>query len=326
MRSLLKRKLQRGIKWMVRLFYPIYRLIDLFRSREEVRILMYHKVSNLPPEQEVPYCNVPIASFEAQMNFLAKSGFDILTLEQLEAWLIGKGAGKHRKKVVITFDDGFRDNYLYAAPILKRYRLPAAFFMVTGAIGREVPFDHLQWDAASLADRAAHPAHWLPLTWPMLREMREQGHTIGSHTRTHRSLAGLSRNEVWEEIVESKRELELGLQSPVYAFSYPFGSVVYGDLNEGTEEALKQAGYRLACTTQWGANKIGEPPYRLRRLPVYDHDTLFDFKCKVTGAADWLGWLKDGWQKVFRRDDKVQFEPTVQEGRKIADCGVRDKR
>ncbi|MDC4227946.1 MAG: hypothetical protein MPW15_27880 [Candidatus Manganitrophus sp.] len=69
MRSLLKRKLQRGIKWMVRLFYPFYLLIDFFRRREEVRILMYHKVSNLPPEREVPYCNVPVASFEAQMRF-----------------------------------------------------------------------------------------------------------------------------------------------------------------------------------------------------------------------------------------------------------------
>jgi|GEM_PF-330160 len=320
MRSLLKRKLQRGIKWMVRLYYPLYLVIDFFRSREEVRILMYHKVSNLPPEREVPYCNVPIASFEAQMNFLAKSDLDVVTLDQLEGWLRGKALGRRRKKVVITFDDGFQDNYLHAVPILKKHRLPATFFVITGAVGRNAPFDHLRWDAASSDDRAKHPEHWLPLTWPMLREMKAQGHTIGSHTGSHRSLAGLSRSEIWDEVAQSKKELESRLTTAITTFSYPFGSAVYGDLNGETEGALREAGYRIACTTSWGANLVGESPYRLKRIPVYDHDTLFDFKCKVIGASDWLGWLKDGWQKVFRRDDKVQFEPAND----ISDCGLRN--
>ncbi|WDT76739.1 MAG: polysaccharide deacetylase family protein [Candidatus Manganitrophus sp.] len=319
MRSLLKRKLQRGIKWMVRFFYPFYLLIDFFRRREEVRILMYHKVSNLPPEREVPYCNVPVASFEAQMRFLAKSELEVVALDDLGGWLEGGSFGRGRKKVVITFDDGFQDNYLYAAPILRRHQLPATFFVITGAIGRNAPFDHLQWDESSLADRAAHPEPWLPMTWGMLGELKEQGHTIGSHTRSHRSLAGLTRSEVWNEIAQSKKELESGLQTAITLFSYPFGSAVYGDLNEGTEEALREAEYRFACTTKWGANLAGERCYRLKRIPVYDHDTLFDFKCKVVGAADWVGWLKDGWQKRFRRDDKTEFIPTIrEEGREIS--------
>ncbi|MCG3112829.1 MAG: polysaccharide deacetylase family protein [Candidatus Manganitrophus sp. SB1] len=319
MRSLLKRKLQRGIKWMVRLFYPFYLLIDFFRRREEVRILMYHKVSNLPPEREVPYCNVPVASFETQMRFLAKSELEVVALDDLGGWLEGGSFGRGRKKVVITFDDGFQDNYLYAAPILRRHQLPATFFVITGAIGRNAPFDHLQWDESSLADQAAHPEPWLPMTWGMLGGLKEQGHTIGSHTWSHRSLAGLTRSEVWNEIAQSKKELESGLQTAITLFSYPFGSAVYGDLNEGTEEALREAGYRFACTTKWGANLAGERCYRLKRIPVYDHDTLFDFKCKVVGAADWVGWLKDGWQKRFRRDDKTEFIPTIrEEGREIS--------
>jgi peptidoglycan/xylan/chitin deacetylase (PgdA/CDA1 family) len=316
MRSLLKRKLQRGIKWAVRLFYPLYLLIDFFRRREEVRILMYHKISNLPPEREVPYCNVPVASFEAQMHFLAKSDLEVVALEELGGWLNVEAThaspllGRGRKKVVITFDDGFQDNYLYAAPVLRRHQLPATFFVISGAVGRPVPFDHLPWDAVSLADRAAHPEHWLPLTWGMLHEMKEQGHAIGSHTRSHRSLAGLTQSEVWDEIAQSKKELESGLQTTVDAFSYPFGSAVYGDFNERTEGALREAGYRLACTTKWGVNLAGERCYQLKRIPVYDHDTLFDFKCKVIGAADWVGGLKEGWQRVFRRDDKTEFVPT----------------
>ncbi len=312
MRSLLKRKLQRGIKWMVRLFYPLYLLIDFFRRREEVRILMYHKVSNLPPERDVPYCNVPVASFEAQMRFLAKSELEVISLEDLGGWLGGESFGSGRKKVVITFDDGFQDNYLYAAPILRRHQLPATFFVITGAVGRDAPFDHLQWDAAARTDQSVHPEHWLPLTWGMLHEMKQQGHAIGSHTRSHRSLARLTRSEVWEEVAQSKKELESGLQTTITAFSYPFGSAVYGDFNEGTAGALREAGYRFACTTKWGANFIGESSYRLKRIPVYDHDTLFDFKCKVVGAADWLGWMKEGWQRVFRRDDKTEFVPTIQ--------------
>lgn len=99
------------------------------------------------------------------------------------------------------------------------------------------------------------------------------------------------------------------------AFSYPFGSGVYGDFNERTEKVLKEAGYRFACTTEWGANHTGEGRYRLRRLPVYDHDTLFDFRCKIVGAADWAGQLKRLWQRSFQRDDKTEFVPTIQTDR-----------
>lgn len=313
MRALLKRKMQRATKWLVRFVYPFYRLVDRLRGGEEVRILMYHKVSDLPPERGVAYCNVTVEAFEAQMRALAEGEVEVLPLEALDRWRTGEPLGGRRKKVVITFDDGFQDNYLYALPILKKYRLPATFFVITGAVGRSVPFDHLQWDGPALADREAHPEHWLPLTWEMLRQMREEGMSIGSHTRSHRSLAACSPAEVREEIAGSKKELEAGLKGPVAAFSYPFGSGVYGDFNERTEKVLTEAGYRLACTTEWGANRPAEGRLlRLRRLPIYDHDTLFDFKCKIWGAADWAGQLKRLWQRSFQRDDKTEFVPTVQ--------------
>lgn len=308
MRSTLKNILQRGVKWAARLGYPIYSLLDLFRKEEEIRVLMYHKVSNLPRERQVPYCNVPISSFEAQMKYLAESRFDVLPLEALGAWLKGGKRAGNRKKVVITFDDGFQDNYLYAYPILKKYRLPAAFFVIVDYIGRNKVFDHLRWDAPSLADRQKHPSHWLPMTWEMLNEMMRNGMSIGSHTMSHRSLSKLTPAEIRHETVQSKKILEERLQAEISLFSYPFGSPVYGDFNAATEAALKEAGYTLACTTGWGANRKGGSPYRLKRIPVYDHDTLFDFKCKVHGGTDWVENCKNLWQRFVRRDDKVSFD------------------
>lgn len=309
MRFYLKRTLQKGVKWMVRLSYPFYLFSDLFRSREEVRVLMYHKVSNLPLEEKVPYCNVTVDAFEAQMKYLFENKVEVLTLKGLGHWLRRERLPGSRKKVVITFDDGFQDNYLYAYPILKKYRLEATFFVIVGYIGRHAFFEHLQWDAPALADREQHPNHWLPMTWEMLNEMKENGMSIGSHTCSHRSLAKLSRTEIEAEVGHSKKTLEEKLQTEVSSFSYPFGSPTYGDFNPMTEGALKKAGYAVACTTGWGANEMGDNPYTLKRIPVYDHDTLFDFKCKIYGASDWLEKCKTLWQRFVRRDDKVDFTP-----------------
>ena len=312
MRFSLKNKLQKGVKRLVRLSYPFYLFFDLFRSKEEVRILMYHKVSDLPPEKNIPYCNVTADAFEAQMKYLFENKVEVLTLKGLGHWLRGELLPGNRKKVVITFDDGFQDNYLNAFPTLKKYRLPATFFVIVGHIGRPTFFDHLQWDAPALADRGRHPNHWLPMTWEMLGEMKENGMSIGSHTYSHRSLATLNRAEINEEVGRSKEILEEQLQTEVFSFSYPFGSPVYGDFNPTTEEALKKAGYAAACTTGWGANLPGDNPYTLKRIPVSDHDTLFDFKCKIFGASDWVEKCKTLWQRFVRREDKIAFTPTVQ--------------
>ena len=311
MRFYLKRTLQKGMKRLVRLSYPFYLFFDLFKRKEEARVLMYHKVSNLPPEEKVPYCNVPVDAFEAQMKYLAENKIEVLTLKGLGHWLRGERLPGSRKKVVLTFDDGFRDNYLYAYPILKKYRLPATFFVIVGYTGRQDFFEHLQWDAPALADRAAHPDHWLPMTWEMLNEMEQNGMSIGSHTCSHRSLSTLNRAETAEEVGHSKKILEERLQTEVSSFSYPFGSPIYGDFNPATEEALKKAGYAVACTTGWGANQMGDNPYTLKRIPIYDHDTLFDFKCKIDGASDWVEKFKSLWQRFVRREDKVDFTPTV---------------
>lgn len=309
-----KKGLQRSVKYLARLWYPFCRVKNFFRREEEIRILMYHKVSDLPQEEKVPYCNTSIAAFEAQMKYLAEKKTAVVSLEEVGRWLNGEGIqdqGPKAPKVVITFDDGFQDNYLYAYPILKKYRLPAAFCVLAGHVGRPGFFDHLQWDGPSLADREAHPEHWRPMTWEMLQEMKENGMTIGSHTLSHRSLGALNPEEVWEEVAGSKQILDDRLKQETRAFSYPFGSVVYGDLNDRTEAALKKAGYDLALTTRWKGNKRSESRYRLSRIPVYDHDTLLDFKCKIYGATDWLGALKNFWQRSMKREDRTAFEPTI---------------
>ncbi|HLG22454.1 MAG TPA: polysaccharide deacetylase family protein, partial [Candidatus Manganitrophaceae bacterium] len=199
-RLFLKRMLHRAVKYVVRLFYPLYLFFDLFRRKDAVRILMYHKVSDLPPEREVPYCNVSVSAFEAQMRRLAEKKIEVLSLEETLHWLRGGRSPGRGKKVVLTFDDGFQDNYFHAYPILKRYRFKGAFFVIAGFIGKERFFDHLQWDRPALADRQAHPERWRPMTWEMLREMQEDGMSIGSHTLSHRSLGALSREETWEEV------------------------------------------------------------------------------------------------------------------------------
>jgi peptidoglycan/xylan/chitin deacetylase (PgdA/CDA1 family) len=199
-----------------------------------VPILAYHKVG----DTEEAYSVSP-PDFERQMRWLAENGYTAVSLDELVAHLTA-GAPLPGRPVVITFDDGYADNYAAALPILKKYGLKATMFVVTDFLD-ERPY----------------------MTWDEVKALRKAGMAIGSHTLGHRDLTGLPADERARDVAMSKEGLEWRLDAPVRYLAYPFGRY-----DAATEAALKTAGYKGAVGTVLGLNKPGDDVYALKRINI----------------------------------------------------------
>ncbi len=218
----------------------------------DVPILNYHKVDTLN------HClSLTPAEFEDQINYLAENGYHSITPDQLMGYL-KYGRALPDKPVLITFDDGYADNYANAYPILRKYGFTATIFLVTAFVGH--------------VDRY--------LTWDQVREMHKNGFVFGSHTVNHKPLTKLSPEEITAELTESAAEIERQLGARPRYFAYPTGAYTLK-----IEELVRQAGYRAAFTIRYGQVGLESDPYALERIPVYHSGKTFrSFYYRLTAA------------------------------------------
>lgn len=186
----------------------------------KIPILVYHIVRPSYPTDSKGVKDLAQTPevFDAQMQHLQDAGYHVITFGALENAL-KDGAPLPEKPIVLSFDDGWRDQYEYAFPILKKHNLTATFFVFTNPIGRK-GF----------------------LTWDNLKEMRDAGMTIGSHSLSHPFLVRITDPaQLKKEVEGSKAVLEKELGITVSEFAYPFGQVT-----PAVEDAVVTAGYKAA--------------------------------------------------------------------------------
>ena len=270
-----------------------YRALRLMDGRAAgVRILTYHRVNEWHPDDLL---SVPTAQFRQQMRHLVSSSWQVWPLAQAVGWIAGArgtpapparreqapgraaimtgGPGRHETRaVVITFDDGYADNYWNAFPILRELGLPWTLFVASGLMDRYVAMPRY---ASGVVQRDRG------LTWNEIREMQEDGVEIGAHSVTHPDLTAIAVEDARREIEESKRQLERETGHPVQAFAYPKGRH-----NAAIAHLVREAGFDSACAERIGANRSGEDRFRLRRTEISAFDTLWDFQKKLAGAFD----------------------------------------
>jgi peptidoglycan/xylan/chitin deacetylase (PgdA/CDA1 family) len=258
--------------------HPLSRLL----SKNKVRILTYHRVCDLPETNDImSSLNVLPEMFERQMEFLAQNGFNVITLEEFIEHK-DKNFKPPPKTVLITFDDGYRDNYLNAFPVLQRYKFNATFFVVTDYIDNEIIFQWLKLGEASILHQQEHNAYWLPFSRQNIIDMNARGAGFGSHTSTHRQLGEIEGAEAEKELRYSKEQLEKILSKPVRCLSYPHGS-----MSKSVKDMVKAAGYRAAVTTMSGSNTLKSDFLQLRRITINGQDSLARFRRVMEGAYDW---------------------------------------
>ncbi len=252
-----------------------------------VTILAYHRIDPDPGERLRQWGLTPEV-FEAQMSALAEGGHQVLPLFDVLQIVRGERPAP-AKGVALTFDDGYLGLLDHALPVLKRFGFPATFFLVSDRVG-----ETNTWDA-----RHGDQPRSL-MGWSEAAALVAQGMEIGSHSRTHPFLTGLSEGEMESEIRGSKQTIEDHLGQPVRFFSYPHG------LHDARCHRLAvTAGYVGACSSQSGGNGPGTDPYRLHRSEITCYETPWSFSFKVRTGFGIRGWAKATASELLHR-----FVPT----------------
>ena len=280
-RSFIKKGAGLGKPLSVILYYP-YSLHNYISPWPRIPVLMYHKViRDFIPGTSLNYC-VTEASFERQMDYLARQGFRPLSIRQYIDGLYHQKPWPS-KSLLITFDDGYSGVRRIAYPILKKYGFPAVAFVSCNFVGENAlfPYDrHLE----SLGDHVF--PELLPLNWGEAMEIQDLI-SIGSHTMSHVLLAPLSIEQIRYELAESKRVLEDKLGNEVLSFSYPGGLRQHASFDTRTRQILIDAGYKVAFNSEIGRNGLGSDPYLQKRIVVENDDSELLLSSKLAGSYDW---------------------------------------
>lgn len=242
---------------------------------------MYHSISNRQETVHPYYRTVTSPQIFAQhMQFLHENGYKTLGIgEAVEALKSPTRAG--RKQVAITFDDGFRDFYTNAFPVLNKYGFTATMYLPTGFIGNSPEsFNGMEC-----------------MTWSQVRELSNAAIGFGSHTVTHPQLKTLQEKKIRHELQASKDTIEQQLSRPVTSFAYPYA---FPETDTAFTEMLRrnlvESGYSDGVCTIVGTATNAHTKLFLRRLPTNSCDSPRLYELKLDGSYDWL----HGFQAVSK--------------------------
>lgn len=260
----------------LRLFGPLRRLTN--RRESAFSILMYHGIAAVDERGVPPYyrLNTSPAAFARQMRFLSDNGYRVLSLGQALA-NAAQDDCLLANSVVLTFDDGLRDFYTDAFPVLKEYGFTATVFLPTGYIGR--------------VDKRFKGRECL--SWPEVRELHRAGIDFGAHTVSHPQLRTLAGDLVAYEIRSSLATIADQLGTPTESFSYPYR---FPEIDQSftayVRSLLAEAGCKYGVSTRIGRSSAADERYFLKRLPVNSADDIRLFQAKLAGDYDWLQYLQ----------------------------------
>lgn len=219
-------------------------------SRAAIPILMYHEIRDRQGKRH-PYfeTGTSLERFTEQMRYLHENGYRSVGLDVTTSDC--HLATEPNRRVVITFDDGYRDFYTEAAPVLARYGLTATVFVVSEWAKRANPLGNSKY-----------------MTWSEIREIGRNGITIGSHTVSHCELRTLASSCLFYEVAESKRMIEDALGTAIDSFAYPFAFPEKDhELKKRLRSHLQASGYQRGVCTSIGTAQRGSDPFFCRVYP-----------------------------------------------------------
>lgn len=212
-----------------------------------VPIITYHSI-----DDSGSVVSTSPAAFQRQMKYLSNAGYTSLPLRELVSSL-KEGRTLPSKPVVLTFDDGFKNFYTHAFPVLSEYGFSATVFLVTDFCGR-----HNDWDG----NPPKLPRSEL-LSWPEIKVLNDAGIEFGSHTKTHPDLTKLTPAEAEAEIVESKAAIDDALSSETVTFAYPFGR------HNAFIRGLAASNFDASCSVELGKVTLRSDFSSLERIDAY---------------------------------------------------------
>jgi peptidoglycan/xylan/chitin deacetylase (PgdA/CDA1 family) len=239
--------------------------------RSILPVLMYHRFGDRPEGD--PSLWISPDRFAGQLAWLRENGFRTLSLD--EAYAAQTQGSVPRRSVLLTIDDGFRNDLEIAVGLLEKSGARATVFVAAGLLGQEVEFQHPSGNLDMVSRGSIVDADGL-------HRWIQKGFDVGSHSLTHLDLTTCTPEAVQREVGESKTRLEAALDRQIVDFCYPFAHH-----DRATRQAVKAAGYR--------AGYAGEPPVddilAIPRMMVYPGDSAARFRRKVSGYYFWISAL-----------------------------------
>jgi peptidoglycan/xylan/chitin deacetylase (PgdA/CDA1 family) len=228
------------------------------KSPPAIPVLLFHRVVPDAPINSHHGIWVTAQSFEHNLQSLTHRGYSSITFEQYHLFLSG-GFILPKKPVVLTFDDGYEDNYFYAFPLLKKYGFSAVIFLVADTTRRTNFWDANEPQVPLMSNEQIH-------------EMSASGIEFGSHTVTHPNLSHCSPDQARKELVESKQMIEQLTGNEIISLAYPYGAV-----NETIKSLAAETGYIFGIATNSGPLNFYEDFLEIRRTQIFPWTDKFGF-------------------------------------------------
>ena len=212
--------------------------------------LMYHSISEVPAGWPADLCVAP-AVFEEHLQYLKKQGYNVVTAPQ--AMILLKSRQNVMNIVIVTFDDGYENNYTEAFPLLKKYGFRGNFYVVGNDVGKEKNQDGMK----------------KYMSFAQLKEMHDQGMEVGSHSISHDPLTSIKAELLPWEIYQPLNLFYQKMGFWISGIAFPNGA-----FNDAIiAEIRKYFKYEYGFSGQAGCNTlkiVEETPFALRRAGVYD--------------------------------------------------------
>ena len=256
----------------------IYQSEYVYQNEYEIPVVMYHRVISGDDEGGQHRLYVTSEQFEGHLKLLRKKGIEALFFSDLDRNGLISRLEEGKRFIIITFDDGYRDNYINMFPLLKKYDVKATIYQVTGE-------DHNRWDVDEGGEE-----NFPLMSRDQMIEMSDSGLVeFGGHTRTHPRLTRVEDQMVVDEIMGNRNDLEQITGVASVSFAYP-----YGDLSERTKEVVSKAGYSYAVATDSGPLAMHRDHFQVRRISIFPGTTNHRFWRKIKGNNEFRYAKKDG--------------------------------
>ncbi|MEI6123048.1 MAG: polysaccharide deacetylase family protein [Bacteroidota bacterium] len=226
-------------------------------TSKKIPVLLYHRIVDKKDAIGRHKIYVFKDTFYKQMSYLKKQGFSSISFEEVHQGIVAE------KPVIITFDDGYVDNYEIAFPILKEFGFKAVIFIVT-------QLKRNDWGIAE-----GEPALDM-MNEKMILEMQQYGIEFGGHTMYHKDLLKLNGDEARKEIAGCKADIERILNKNILSFAYPFGA-----MNEEIKQMVADCGYSFGISTNTGPDNFFEDLLQIRRKEIHPQTKMFSFRRKI---------------------------------------------
>lgn len=273
------------IKLLVEYFtrIPVYALKDndsnleknlqnriAYKKQRDLPVLMYHRVTSSEEEKGIYDTHVTLENFEKQMKYIKDNGYEAITFEDLKNGEYKKRFDRNKKYVIITFDDGYKDNLINALPILKKYKLKAVLFLITDRT-------YNKWDTD--AEGRPKEKKFELMNLKEVKELYSSGLIeIGGHTTIHLDMTTILEEILKKDLEISKKKIEEITGKEAVSFAYPWGRN-----DEKSRRVVRETGYKFAVSTESGSSCFSDDLFEIVRVGIYSKDDMEKFKKKISG-------------------------------------------